>query len=30
MLEKLIAYTLKQKGMVIFAALVIVVFGFYS
>ncbi|GLI37966.1 CusA/CzcA family heavy metal efflux RND transporter [Geobacter hydrogenophilus] len=30
MLEKLIAYTLKQKGMIIFAALVIVVFGFYS
>ncbi len=30
MLEKLIAYTLKQKGMVIFAALAIVVFGFYS
>lgn len=30
MLEKLIAYTLKQKGMVIFAALLIVVFGFYS
>lgn len=30
MLEKLIAYTLKQKGMVIFFALVIVVFGFYS
>ncbi|MBI5485169.1 MAG: efflux RND transporter permease subunit, partial [Deltaproteobacteria bacterium] len=30
MLEKLIAYTLKQRGMVIFAALMIVVFGFYS
>jgi cobalt-zinc-cadmium resistance protein CzcA len=30
MLERLIAYTLKQKGMVIFFALVIVVFGFYS
>jgi len=30
MLEKLIAYTLKQKGMVMFAALVIIVFGFYS
>ena len=30
MLEKLIAYTLKQKGMVIFFALLIVVFGFYS
>uniref|UniRef100_A0A831U095 Efflux RND transporter permease subunit n=1 Tax=Geobacter metallireducens TaxID=28232 RepID=A0A831U095_GEOME len=30
MLEKLIAYTLRQKGMIIFAALVIVVFGFYS
>src|SRR5512136_2568723 len=30
MLEKLIAYTLRQKGMVIFVALVIVVFGFYS
>jgi len=30
MLEKLIAYTLKQKGMVIFFALMIVVFGFYS
>jgi len=30
MLERLIAYTLKQKGMIIFAALVIVVFGVYS
>ncbi|MBJ6749984.1 efflux RND transporter permease subunit [Geomonas anaerohicana] len=30
MLEKTVAYMLKQKGMVIFAALVIVVFGFYS
>jgi cobalt-zinc-cadmium resistance protein CzcA len=30
MLEKIIAYTLKQKGMVIFLALLIVVFGFYS
>jgi len=30
MLERLIAYTLKQKGMIIFAALVIVVFGGYS
>ncbi len=30
MLEKLIAYTLKQRGMVIFFALMIVGFGFYS
>lgn len=30
MLEKLISYMLKQKGMVIFLALLIVVFGFYS
>src|SRR5512141_1113418 len=30
MLEKLITYTLKQKGMVVFFALVIVVFGIYS
>ena len=30
MLEKLIAYMLKQKGMVIFLSLLIVVFGFYS
>jgi len=30
MLEKLIAYTLRQKGMVIFLALVIVGFGLYS
>jgi heavy metal efflux system protein len=30
MLEKIIAYTLKQKGMVIFLALLIVVFGAYS
>lgn len=30
MLEKLIAYTLKQKGMVIFLALAIVAFGLYS
>lgn len=30
MLEKLIAYMLKQKGMVIFLSLLIVVFGLYS
>ncbi|MBA4373946.1 MAG: CusA/CzcA family heavy metal efflux RND transporter, partial [Thermodesulfovibrio sp.] len=30
MLEKLITYTLKQKGMVIFLALLIVTFGLYS
>ncbi|MBU5613581.1 efflux RND transporter permease subunit [Geomonas azotofigens] len=30
MLERTVAYMLKQKGMVIFLALVIVVFGFYS
>lgn len=30
MLEKLIAYTLRQKGMVIFLALLIIVFGVYS
>ncbi|MBI5142227.1 MAG: efflux RND transporter permease subunit [Nitrospirae bacterium] len=30
MLEKLIAYTLRQRGMVIFLALLIVVFGLYS
>ncbi len=30
MLEKLIAYTLRQKGMVIFLALLIIVFGTYS
>ena len=30
MLEKLIAYTLKQKGMVIFLSLLIIVFGLYS
>jgi len=30
MLEKLIAYTLKQKGMVIFLALLIMTFGLYS
>ncbi len=30
MLEKLIAYTLRQKGMVIFLALLILVFGTYS
>ncbi|MFH1028086.1 MAG: CusA/CzcA family heavy metal efflux RND transporter [Pseudomonadota bacterium] len=30
MLEKLIAYTLRQKGMVIFLALLIIVFGAYS
>ncbi|MBI5522451.1 MAG: efflux RND transporter permease subunit [Desulfarculus sp.] len=30
MLEKLIAYTLRQKGMVIFLALLIVTFGLYS
>jgi len=30
MLEKLIAFTLRQKGMVIFLALLIVAFGFYS
>ena len=30
MLEKLIAYTLKQKGMVIFLSLLIIAFGLYS
>ncbi len=30
MLERLIEYTLKQKGMVIFLALLIVAFGLYS
>ena len=30
MLEKLISYTLKQKGMVIFLSLLIVAFGLYS
>ncbi|NVO00429.1 MAG: efflux RND transporter permease subunit [Geobacteraceae bacterium] len=30
MLEKLVAYTLRQKGMVIFLALLIIVFGLYS
>ena len=30
MLEKLIAYTLRQKGMVIFLSLLIVAFGLYS
>ena len=30
MLEKIIAFTLKQKGMIIFLSLVIVVFGLYS
>ncbi len=30
MLEKLIAYTLRQKGLVIFLAMLIVVFGLYS
>ncbi|HBA86462.1 MAG TPA: CusA/CzcA family heavy metal efflux RND transporter [Geobacter sp.] len=30
MLEKLVSFMLKQKGMVIFLSLVIVVFGFYS
>lgn len=30
MLEKLIAYTLRQKGMVIFLALLIIVIGVYS
>ncbi|MDO9069646.1 MAG: efflux RND transporter permease subunit, partial [Deltaproteobacteria bacterium] len=30
MLEKLIAYTLRQKGMVIFLSLLIIAFGFYS
>lgn len=30
MLEKLIAYTLKQKGMVIFLSLLIITIGFYS
>ncbi len=30
MLEKIIAYTLKQKGMVIFLSLLIIAFGFYS
>jgi heavy metal efflux system protein len=30
MLEKLIAYMLKQKGMVIFLSLLIIVFGLYS
>ena len=30
MLEKIIAYTLKQKGMVIFLSLLIIAFGLYS
>ncbi len=30
MLEKIVAYMLRQKGMVIFLSLLIVVFGFYS
>ncbi|MBA4374405.1 MAG: CusA/CzcA family heavy metal efflux RND transporter [Thermodesulfovibrio sp.] len=30
MLEKLIEYTLKQKGMVIFLSLLIIIIGFYS
>jgi cobalt-zinc-cadmium resistance protein CzcA len=30
MLEKLIAYTLRQKGMVLFLALLIIAFGLYS
>ncbi len=30
MLEKIIAYTLRQKGMVIFLALLIITFGLYS
>ena len=30
MLEKLIAYTLRQKGMVIFLSLLIIAFGLYS
>ena len=30
MLEKIISYTLKQKGMIIFLSLLIVVFGLYS
>jgi len=30
MLERLIAYTLKQKGMVLFLSLLIVVVGLYS
>ncbi len=30
MLEKIIAYTLRQKGMILFLALLIIVFGFYS
>lgn len=30
MLEKLIAYTLRQRGMVLFLALLIIVFGLYS
>src|SRR5512142_3017340 len=30
MLEKLIAYTLRQKGMIIFLALLIITFGLYS
>ena len=30
MLEKLIAYTLRQRGMVIFLSLLIIAFGFYS
>jgi cobalt-zinc-cadmium resistance protein CzcA len=30
MLEKIIAYTLKQKGMVIFLSLLIIAFGMYS
>ncbi|MCL4279982.1 MAG: efflux RND transporter permease subunit, partial [Ignavibacteriaceae bacterium] len=30
MLEKIISYTLKQKGFVIFLSLTIVMFGIYS
>ena len=30
MLEKIIAYTLRQKGMVIFLSLLIIAFGTYS
>ncbi len=30
MLERLIEYTLKQKGMVIFLSLLIIAFGLYS
>jgi cobalt-zinc-cadmium resistance protein CzcA len=30
MLEKLVTYTIKQKGMVIFLALLIIAFGSYS